>query len=59
MAEDDLADYRVTDADGVERQYQLTAKDAKARGAVPVNAPETKARTPQNKAVTPDNKSKE
>lgn len=55
MADDELADYLVTDADGVERQYQLTAEDAKARGGKPLNA---KARTPQNKAVTPGNKSK-
>jgi hypothetical protein len=55
---DALADYKVTDADGVERQYQLTAKDAKERGGVAVNAPEKKARTPQDKAVTPKNKTK-
>lgn len=52
-----LADYRVIDADGVERQYQLTADEAKARGGTAVDAA-AKGRTPANKAVTPDNKSK-
>jgi hypothetical protein len=48
MAEDDLDIYTVTE-NGTERQYQLTAKQAKELGA-------TKAKTPQNKAVTPENK---
>jgi hypothetical protein len=56
--DDELADYTITDSDGVERQYQLTAKDAKERGGKAVSAPDTKARTPQNKAVTPDDKAK-
>jgi hypothetical protein len=49
--EDDLDIYTVTEADGTERQYQLTAKQAKERGAV-------KSKTPQNKEATPSNKSK-
>lgn len=55
MSKDDELDvYTVTDADGIERQYQLTAADAKARGGKAT----TKAREPQNKAVTPENKTK-
>jgi len=56
--QEQLSDYRVVDADGVERQYQLTAKEAKARGGKAVTAPAENARTPQNKAVTPENKAK-
>jgi hypothetical protein len=53
--EDELGVYTVTEEDGTERQYQLTAKQAKERGGVAV---ETKQKTPDNKAVTPENKTK-
>lgn len=53
---DELGIYTATDADGVERTYQLTADEAKARGAKAASQPETKARTPQNKAAAPETK---
>jgi hypothetical protein len=52
--EDALSIYTITESDGTERQYQLTAKQAKELGGKLAK----QAEPPQNKAATPSNKAK-